>query len=232
MVLSLSSMQNVMVTLGKNLKPIFDKLDDASMNKTLSELSVIAAQSGGKLTVADNEQLSFPTANDLKSAIEKTFTPTDGVKGAIQAGVQAGKDESGGFFSKVVGFFKNLFSSPPTEDTKIRDALVSNVMELTPEELLNAATAAEEGARSLEAPAQQGAEAGTEASAGATAAAGEAAAAAAEEPIGRADWTKDATDEPDKFVDRVNKRAGKKILESRSVDRWAQLAGLRENKSR
>lgn len=233
MVLSLSSMQNVMVSLGKNLKPIFDQLNDASKNETISALAEKSKAGGGKLEGADGKQLSFPTANDLKSAIEKTFTPTDGVKGAIQAGVQAGKDESGGFFSKVVGFFKNLFSSPPAEDTRIRDALVSNVMEMTPEELLKAATAAEEAARSLETPAQQGAEAGAEASAGAAAAAGEAAAVSEKRPIGREAWSELAKRDLEQFKNQVNKRAREfgaaaDILESR----WSQLAGLKENKRR
>ena len=232
MVLSLSSMQNVMVSLGKNLKPIFDQFDDASKKETISTLAEKSKAGGGKLEGADGKQLSFPTADDLKSAIEKTFTPTDGVKGAIQSGVQAGKDESGGFFSKVMGFLKDLFSTPSAEDTRIRDALVSNVLEMTPEELLVAAAEAAESAKSLETAAQQGGEAGAEALAGATAAAGESAAAAAEEPIGRADWTNDALDDPEKLAARVNKRAGKKILESLSSDRWSQLAGLKENKRR
>jgi len=118
MVLSLSSMQNVMVSLGKNLKPIFNQLSDESKNETISALTEKSKSGGGKIDGTGGKKLSFPTPDDLRAAIEKTFTPTDSAKGAIQAGVQAGKDESGGFFSRVVGFFKNLFSKPGAEDAK------------------------------------------------------------------------------------------------------------------
>jgi hypothetical protein len=231
MVLSLSSTQNVMVSLGKNLKPIFDKLEDADMEKKISSLAEESKSGGGKIT-AGEEQLSFPTTDDLKSAIEKTFTPSDGVKSAIQSGVQAGKDESGGFFSKVVGFFKDLFSkpAPPGQDDKLKSALVTNVMSMTPAQLLVAASEAAAASESLEGPAQGGAEAGAEASAGAAAAAGEAEAAAAEKAIARGKWTVDAAADPEAFAARINRRAGKRVLESRTTERWAQLAGIREDR--
>jgi hypothetical protein len=233
MVLNLSSMQNVMVSLGKNLKPIFDQLSDESKKETISALTEKSKSGGGKIDGAGGKKLSFPTPDDLKSAIEKAFTPTDGVKGAIQAGVQAGKDESGGFFSKVVGFFKNLFSKPAAEDTRIRDALVQNVMEMTPEQLKDAAAAAATAAVSLESAALEGSEAGTEASSGAAAAVEKATAVSEKRPIGKEAWTALAKSDPERFKNQVNSRAREfgataDILESR----WTQLAGLKETKRR
>jgi len=106
-------------------------------------------------------------------------------------------------------------------------------MEMTPEELLKAAIAAEEAAKSLEGSAQQGAEAGAEASAGAAAAADKAAAVSEKRPIGKEAWTALAKSDPERFKNQVNSRAREfgataDILEAR----WTQLAGLKETKRR
>jgi hypothetical protein len=236
----LSSVNNVLIFLGNNLKPVFDKLAASQKGASLTQL--VSQVKGGKLRDQKNAEVPFPDLEGLKKVIQNNYEPTKTLKSAIQSGVEAFEAAGGGgFLGKIKGFIKGVFGGEGTgTDQAARQALYEYVMSLKPNELMAAATAAQQS-EAAAAPAAKEAATSTTPAVSAAVAAGESNQSARAAPRKRlkasdlkkmeADVLKTAVNQAhrdDGGKGEIVERAGR--LHARGVilsERWETLAGLK-----
>jgi len=95
------------------------KVEDGT--KTVGDLAN-AADEGG------DDAPDFPTPDDIKKAVEKTYVVPDWFNKAWEAGSKEAEAESGGFFKKVMGFIGKLFGGDDSGNIVADDMVVAAIM--------------------------------------------------------------------------------------------------------
>jgi hypothetical protein len=243
-----AAITNMLRQFGESLADPISKLSNEDRQKTLGELAAQSSQAGGKIKSGDKE-VEFPTTNSLAKALQKAYTVPNTFMQAIERGAAAAKGESGSFFDKGFAAIKSLFGGETKPPNLKFDGIAEDFMKMTALEISGDFLQKLQNAeREAAARAQQESEA--QAGAAASAAADRNAASGGEKASGeaggavvkaRADllrnrnleqWSKLASEEPKEFAELVNAAAGSRILATEASGRWAQLAGLKENKRR
>ena len=94
-----------------SLAPVLEKIPEPDRGKTLEALSE---------KYAEDPDVKFPDLASLKMGAKKAAVLPGWFKQAWKSGMDAAKEESGGFFGKVGAFFKSLFDTNVTA-TATRD---------------------------------------------------------------------------------------------------------------
>ena len=130
--------------------------------KTLNELGELA--DAGELKDAAGKEIKLD-AGRLRSGAEKAVAVPSWFQQAWQGGMEAGKDEAGGFMKKVGSFFKGLFGGK--EKGIDPGTFADEIMECTVEELGGVTEAVGKVKEAMAEATSEAAEAATGAQAGA-----------------------------------------------------------------
>jgi hypothetical protein len=95
------------------------KIEDGS--KTIGDLANAAAEGG-------DDAPDFPTPDDLKKSVEKTYVVPEWFNKAWQTGSKDAESESGGFFKKVMGFIGKLFGGDDSGNIVSDDVVLAAIM--------------------------------------------------------------------------------------------------------
>tara|TARA_B100000700_G_scaffold226221_1_gene249648 strand:- start:23130 stop:25148 length:2019 start_codon:yes stop_codon:yes gene_type:complete len=95
------------------------KVEDGT--KTVGDLANAAAEGG-------DDAPDFPTPDDLKKAVEKTYVVPDWYNKAWESGSKEAEAESGGFFKKVMGFIGKLFGGDDSGNIVADDMVLAAIM--------------------------------------------------------------------------------------------------------
>ena len=95
------------------------KIEDGS--KTIGDLANAAAEGG-------DDAPDFPTPDDLKKSVEKTYVVPEWFNKAWQTGSKDAESESGGFFKKVMDFIGKLFGGDDSGNIVSDDVVLAAIM--------------------------------------------------------------------------------------------------------
>lgn len=222
-----------------------DNLDAAGLSNDLKSVSLSDIEADLAETGATTASKEYQEVKKIMKAIVDSFDVPDWQKTAIEKGSSEAKSDAGGLWSAVKSFFGNLFAAGKEkllDDAK--GSFTKDLSTLTIAEIIKAKPAMETVRSALIGTVQTAAEETAVATADTAATANPQAAKAqlgqtpTPEVQARIDmlkkqklinWQNMAKKAPKELADLVNQAAGEKILAT-EVKRWAQLAGIREDK--